>query len=75
MLLAAARVHGRTTSEQEDDEHCRDGAASRTGDTGRAGAAVDEKPAVRIDWDYGLILEWTSDDERHDIGLFRRISG
>jgi len=67
MLLAAARVHGRTTSEQEDDEHCRDGAASRTGDTGRAGAAVDEKPAVRIDWDYGLILEWASHDERHDI--------
>lgn len=67
MLLAAARVHGRTTTEQEDDEHCRDGAASRTGDTGRAGAAVDEKPAVRIDWDYGLILEWASDDVRHDI--------
>ena len=36
---------------------------------------MDEKPAVRIDWDYGLILEWASDDERHDIGLFRRISG
>lgn len=28
---------------------------------------MDEKPAVRIDWDDGLILEWASDDERHDI--------